>query len=443
MEQYDVLIVGAATSGAYFAHEMAKRGHRVKVIEKQSFDDFGRKYDIFHISRADFDRFGLPLAVPGDGAWAFEFHELCTSSPTNRYPKRARGHVVGLHMHEYIVKMNRWAKEAGAEFAYGVAFEDFLWENGKIAGARCRCGAGEKTIRAKVVVDCSGIPSVARRKLPDDYGVENFAITPEDMFYVILWYVKLRNESDYLTGSCGWPFYKSWIAPQADPTGAILGVGATGSYAHGEAVFADLQKTFELPEHTVTHREQGCTPYCRSPYSFVADNFIAAGDAACMTKPDCGEGVTSSMVMLEIAASVLEEALRRGDISKERLWPINVAYNRGQGGEFAETRALFTKAVRATKEEFDYFFAYSLIFKDEKDPLVKEGSAETGRIIKRMLLGFLQGKLSGKTLWNLAQGMSLGGDLKKHYSNFPESPEGYANWTKKAEKIWRKVGKMQ
>lgn len=440
---YDVLIVGAATSGAWFAHEMAKRGHRVKVIEKQSFEDFGRKYDIFHISREDFDRFGLPLAVPGDGAWAFEFHNFCTSSPTNRYPKRAKGHVVGLHMHEFIVKMNRWAQDAGADFEYGTAFEDFLWENGKIAGVRCRSEAGEKEIRAKVVVDCSGIPSVARRKLPDGYGVENFPITPEDMFYVILWYVKLKNESDYLNGSCGWPYYKSWMAPQADPTGAILGVGATESYAHGEAVFDDLKSTFALPEHTVTHREQGCTPYCRSPYSFVADHFIVAGDSACLTKPDCGEGVTSSMVLMERAVSVLDEALEQDDVTMQRLWPINVAYNRGQGAEFAAIRALYTRAVRASKEEFDYYFEHSLIFKDENDPLVLEGRGETNRIIKRMLLGFLQGKLRGKTLRGLLQGMTLSEKVRAHYLAFPEHPDDLANWVKTADALWAKIGKMQ
>lgn len=443
MEQYDVLIVGAATSGAYFAHEMAKRGYRVKVIEKQSFEDFGRKYDIFHISKGDFDRFQLPEAVPDDGAWAFEFHDLCTSSPTNRYPKRAKGHVVGLHMHEYIVKMNRWAEIAGAEFEYGAAFLDFLWENGKIAGVRCSTGEGDKEIRAQVVVDCSGIPSVARRKLPDGYGVENFPIAGEDMFYVILWYVKLLNERDYLTGSTGWPFYKTWIAPQADPTGAILGVGAVGSYEHGEAVFEDQKRTFPLPEHEVVRREQACTPYCRSPYSLVADHFIVAGDAACLTKPDCGEGVTSSMVMMEIAARVLDDALRQGEVTKESLWPINVAYNRGQGAEFAGVRALFTKAVRATKEEFEFFFEYSLIFKDENDPLVKEGSAETARIVKRMLLGFLTGRISGKTLYELIRGMTLSEKLKQHYLSFPETPEGYVKWTKTAEDIWRKVGRMR
>ena len=33
-------------------------------------------------------------------------------------------------------------------------------------------------------------------------------------------------------------------------------------------------------------------------------SIISAGDAACLTKPDCGEGVTSSMVMMDIAAKL-------------------------------------------------------------------------------------------------------------------------------------------
>ena len=33
-ETYDILIAGASTTGAWFAREMAKRGHKVLVIEK-------------------------------------------------------------------------------------------------------------------------------------------------------------------------------------------------------------------------------------------------------------------------------------------------------------------------------------------------------------------------------------------------------------------------
>lgn len=441
MEKYDIVIVGAATSGAFFAQRMASKGYSVKVIEKQSFEDFGRKMDIFHVAKADFAKFGLPEAVPGDGAWAFEFNKNVSCSPYNHYPKRSQGTVVGMHMHEYIVKMNQWAKDAGAEIDYGAAFEDLLFENGRISGVAYRAGDDLKQLGAKLVVDCSGIPSVVRRKLPAGYGVENFALTPADMFYVTLWYVKLDHEADYLDGNTGWPFYKAWMAPQSDPTGAILGVGAVGSYEHGEAVFADLKATFPLPEHTHIRTERGATPYTRPPYSLVADHFIAAGDAACLTKPDCGEGVTSSMVQLEIAAEVADQALKQGEASLRRLWNINIRYNQAQGAAFAATRALFTKAVTATKDEFEYFFRHDMVFQDQ--PPAGEPAKRPAPLAWSLLKGVVTGKLSMATLKNLVSGVMLGEKLRKHYLNFPDDLANMPQWTETADALWAKVGKMR
>lgn len=441
MENYDVVIIGAATSGAFFAQRMAAKGYRVKVIEKQSFEDFGRKMDIFHIAKKDFTKFCLPEAVSGDGAWAFEFSKGFTCSPYGRYPKRGHDTVVGLHMHEYIVKMNRWAQEAGAEFEYTAAFEDLIFENGKVCGVTYRTGNEIKQLSAKLIVDCSGISAVARQKLPSGYGVENFALNPQDMFFVTLWYVKLKKQEDFLDSSTGWPFYKAWIAPRADPTGAILGVGAVDSYEHGEAVFADLEKTFSLPEHEHERIERGVTPYARPPYSLVADHFIVAGDAACLTKPDCGEGVTSSMVQLEIAAEVADQALKRGEASMRRLWSINLRYNQEQGAEFAATRAMFVKAVTATKDEFEFFFQNDMIFKDQ--PEEGETGSGSGPLVWSLLKGFVTGKLSGNTIKNLIEGFTLGEKLRKHYLAFPDDPDNMDQWIKTADALWAKVGKMR
>ena len=66
-----------------------------------------------------------------------------------------------------------------------------------------------------------------RTLLPDGYGVENFKIDARKKFFVVLYYVNLSNpEKDRVEETCGWPYYKTWIAPQHDKDGAILGVGA-------------------------------------------------------------------------------------------------------------------------------------------------------------------------------------------------------------------------
>ena len=113
MEQkaYDVVIVGAATSGAWLARSLAKKGRTVKVIEKLSEEKLGRRLDIFHVAKREFERFGLPEVKKGDVEWAFSFDETLTSSPYNRYPKVTRDTIVGMHMAEYILLMNSMQKK--------------------------------------------------------------------------------------------------------------------------------------------------------------------------------------------------------------------------------------------------------------------------------------------------------------------------------------------
>jgi len=346
--------------------------------------------------------------------------------------------------------MNEWAKEKGAEFIYSATFNDFIYENGKIAGFTYFAKNGSEEIFAKCIVDCSGIESIPRRKLPENSLIEKFEILPEDMFYVVLKYVKFKDpDFVYNTSSTGWPFYKSWLAPQADPNGGILGIGACNSYKQAETILEDVIKNIHLPEYTIVHTEKGKTPYTRPPYSFVTDNFIVTGDSGCLTKPNNGEGVTSSMVHMEIAADVLDEAMKANDLSCENLWKINTIYNQKQGADFASTRALLTKVVKAKKDEFEFFFEKGYDFLQAfldgaaDGPEIKINIGQLLPALGKILGGILTGKVSFTTLKEAAGGFILGGKLKKHYLAFPESPDGYSQWVKDADELWKKVGKMQ
>ena len=84
MDRYDVVIVGGATSGAYFAKKMADRGHTVKIIEALSAEKLGTRMDIFHVTQTDLKTFDMPSVSEGDPAWAFEFTENHFSSPSNK-----------------------------------------------------------------------------------------------------------------------------------------------------------------------------------------------------------------------------------------------------------------------------------------------------------------------------------------------------------------------
>ena len=133
MEQYDVVIIGAATAGSFFARRIAEAGHSVLVLDKLDKHALGQRLDIFHVGKPDFARFGIPLPEENDD-FAFEFTGGLIYSAFGRYPKKNFGTTVGMHMPRYIARLNRWAKEAGAEFLLGASFVDFLYEDGRVSG---------------------------------------------------------------------------------------------------------------------------------------------------------------------------------------------------------------------------------------------------------------------------------------------------------------------
>jgi flavin-dependent dehydrogenase len=95
---------------------------------------------------------------------------------------------------KFLIRLRKWAETKGVEFCYNTSFQDFIFDEKKcIVGAVVKHNDKDVEIRTRLVVDCSGIPSVARRKLPNECTVENFEISPRDMFYVILRYVILDN----------------------------------------------------------------------------------------------------------------------------------------------------------------------------------------------------------------------------------------------------------
>ena len=437
---YDVVIVGAATSGAYFARKMAKKGYKVKMIEKLSEEKLGTRMDIFHVSKTDLKTFDIPTVKEGDREWAFEFTDNHFSSPTSKYNVYTTAETVGLHMHEYVALMVKLALEAGAEIEYNAAFKDFLFEGGKISGITYETADGIKELKAKTVIDCSGSGAAARRALPESYGVETFKLSDDEMFYVVLRYAKFAKEQI----NTFWLNTKSWFAPfSMNPLEKIIGTGAVLSFENCEKTIEKLDKVCSEDKFEVVRTEKGTTPYRRPPYSLVADNFIVTGDAACLTKPDCGEGVTSSMVMMDIAAEVLDAALKSGCTDKAALWRINTEYNKAQGADFCLVRAFLTKVIKATDDELEFCFAKRIIFNEK---FLNNGKIGAGDIIKTVggiVGGVVKKNISLATVGGVISGAKNGLSLKSHYMKFPETPAGFDKWVKKADKLWQKVGKVQ
>ncbi|MBQ8782761.1 MAG: NAD(P)/FAD-dependent oxidoreductase [Clostridia bacterium] len=449
---YDILIVGASTTGCWFAHKMASQGFKVLVIEKEEPHNVSRAYDVFHMSRPEMEQFDLIIPDPDDPIRAFSFADSPMLSPYGNHPKASSGgpETIGLHKHDYIMLMADRAKAAGAEIIYGASFTDLIFdEKGKVVGGKYKTADGETQARAKLVADCSGIPSVARTKLPDTSVVDNLKLTEKDILFVVLYYVEYLNKDLDPRSLDGFFLqYKSWSAPSGNPNGAILGIGAFYGYDYAEEVFnSEFTKNSPFPEYKIEKIEKGMTPYHRSVYSFVDDGFIAMGDAAFLTKPTCGEGCTSSLVQGEIAVEVISKLLKEGKaLSKDNMWSINKRYMKAQGKDFDSMRPLLMGIIAPSCDEAEYLFANDIIFSQKILGNVDSGfelnAKDIADILKGVLTGISKKDLRPSTIGKIAKGLVGSMKIGNHYDAYPDSPYEFYKWKSKADKLWKEIGSV-
>ncbi len=451
MDKYDILVVGGSTTGSWFAKKMAEKGHKVLLLEKNDKKNISRSYDIFHMTKKEMEEFGLTVPSQEDKDYGFTFDGSPVYSPYGNYAKSGKPDtIVGCHKHEYILRMHEEAKKAGVKIVCGAEFTDLLYDkDGKIAGAKYKTARTEKEVAASLVADCTGIPALVRRKLPDSSTIENFKLTNRDLFFVVLYYIRYLNK-ELLPRDLDGSFinYKVWSAPSGDEHGAILGVGGSYGYDYAEEIFnTHFKKNVKWPEYTVEKIEKGTTPYHRGIYSFVDDNVIALGDAACLTKPNCGEGCTSSLVQCEIAVDVIDSLIKQNKpLSRENMWQINTRYLKKQGIGFDSIRPLLMNVVKCGYDESEYLFKNDIIFSRKiiggQGNDISINAKDISDMLKGISLGIAAGKVKPSSIAAIVKGLVQSAQVSKLYGEYPETPDGYFEWKDKADALWDKIGSM-
>jgi flavin-dependent dehydrogenase len=447
-ESYDVLIVGAGTAGTYFGWQMAKRGHSVAVIDRDPRDRVGKRLDVFHLDSDKFAEFEIPVPEEDAPDFCLILEKSTSYSPDGQYPKVVRYPFRVMRLPLFLQRLFGLAETAGADLRFSTTFMELAYEDGRICGAKVEQGGEVSEIQARLVVDASGIGAVVRTALPEDYGVETFRVGSDEKFYVVLRYITWKDpERPMTTDLDGWTFYKTWLAPSYHERGALIGVGATGSFDRAEEALHEFLGSVELPPYEIDRIEKGVTPYRRPPYSLVGDGFVCMGDSACLTKPFSGEGITAAWTLCKIAVDVADQALRRdGYVGAQALWEINVRYFRDQGAKFAGILATVPSAANAAREENSYLFRKDVLFSEEdltdmnRDFEVRMSTRKIMKIVSALVLGMLTGNYSPASFKALLRSVLVSGKIRSHYERYPEDPGALWDWVVTAEELWRKAG---
>jgi digeranylgeranylglycerophospholipid reductase len=434
----DVVVVGAGSSGCFFAWRMAQAGYQVVVLERTPLEQVGQAIDIFHMDEVRFDQFGLPH--PSGEELVGHYATGLAWSPDLEVHNEVRYAFYVMDKPAFHQRLHRAVREAGGEILEETKVQAPIVEGGFVTGVRAQKGGRALEVMGTVVVDASGIDGVLRTQLPEELGVEIDPISEDDALYVCL---EFRDEvgEGMPTGLNFYPYHKAFWNPSRGKS-VILGIGQPGGYEYAWQKHREWREEYFGDPGRVIKRTQGRTPYRRSPYSLVANGFMVMGDAAFQTKPFSGEGVTSSFTACQIAAEVAVEALRQGDVSRERLWPYNVRYFQDQGAKFASMFVQLPAAAELSRREVDYLFHNNLIFSSEDFEQMnlhyatEMGLGKTVAMGAKLLLGVARGRFSWASFQRLLEVSSTAAKIRALYERFPEEPTGYRSWMAQVKPLW-------
>ena len=447
-ENYDVVIVGAGTAGTYLAWLLGKQNHRVLLIDKDDREQVGNRLDIIHFETDRVQKAGVPPFNPGDPDCIEirDHSKVVTPDLTTEITTQAFQTIVRLS--PFLQKMYKELEKVGVVLKFKSSFNELIFESDKIVGIKAEIDGKLTDVRARLVVDASGTSGVIRTELPKDYGIETFKLGPNDVMYVLLQYIRWKNpEEPHPTKDTSHIYYLLWFGPSHTDDSAILGIGQPGSYENARLAREDFLNTIDLPPYEIYKEEKGFTPYRRPPYSLVSDGLLCIGDAAAITYPFSGHGVTATWMLDITSAEVINDALKtEGYITREKLWDINVKYFQDQGAKFASLLLQLSGILNFTEKEWNYVLKKGLIYKtseEEKPPEPNKeyeeemSLSELLSFVGKLLGGLLTRKLSFKNVKRLLGANGLGNKIKKHYENYPSDPKNHDAWVEQSEELWK------
>jgi 2-polyprenyl-6-methoxyphenol hydroxylase-like FAD-dependent oxidoreductase len=173
---YDVIVVGARCAGSPVAMLLARKGHRVLLVDKATFpSDTMSTHFIHPPGLAAMERWGLLERLEATGCppvttYSFDFGPLTISGS----PQPIDGIAHGFGPRRTILDklLADAAVEAGAELREGFTVDEILAADGKVTGIRGHSKGGTAvTESAEVVVGADGRHSlVAKAVKPEQYN---------------------------------------------------------------------------------------------------------------------------------------------------------------------------------------------------------------------------------------------------------------------------------
>ncbi|HUS99433.1 MAG TPA: geranylgeranyl reductase family protein [Candidatus Thermoplasmatota archaeon] len=320
---YDVIVVGAGPAGSTAAKNLAEKGIKVLLLDKATFP------------REKPCGGGLPTRVQKRFPYIQPFidsisYGSSTYSSSLRYKFdliREKPFLMMVLRKDFDFGLLSLAKQAGAVFLNGRSVVDVVVQKEKVS---VMLDDGQ-TMESQVVIGCDGMHSVVAEKTNLCKQLEVICValmqeqpmTPKQLTrfftkkHLIYLFIKAHGIAGY-----------AWVFPKKNCVN--IGIGEFQSAVSKARPKIPLKETYEalitvmkekklLPAEFPIENLRGATLPIFPLENTCGDRVLLCGDAAGFINPITGEGIYYAMTSGSIAANVITDGLKAGDLSHHFL----------------------------------------------------------------------------------------------------------------------------
>lgn len=466
---YDIVVAGAGVAGSLAAIASAKGGARTVLLDRNSQEEAGKKTSWGWVcgeavakSHLEFieKETGIRLSSPEidqkvDGIY------VLSPDMKNKLLFEGKGYV--LDRPKYARKMVKEAVKCGVDYRPGCEVEGPIVENGELIGV---FGKDEKkesfSIRGRIVIDCLGMASTLRRRLPSNEFVEKdvkiddiestgryiakFDLVKEDLNYYDKNNAIIHLNQILAPGGYGWVFPKSGgrvnigigvEKKSLDKRNEKLGKKDTLHRLIDEYVeWNQALKNIRADETDHNGKGYWSVTVRRQFDSLVYKNYMGAGDSVAMPNPISAGGIGPAMVAGTMAGQVAADAISANDTSMGFLWRYNLRFNEEYGNKTAGLEVFRVFLQSLNNDLINYGMSHFLT-KEEAEAM------SYGIVPDLSITKTFQKVLSGLSNINAFKNLIFAhGKMKKMralYEKYPKDISSFKAWKESVEREMQEV----